>query len=320
MPGPPSASVKAMKKMRVSSFLALSLPLLVGGLSALGASTALAAECPTSPPDQAKERRGLAREWFARAEAAENAGKDVEAVRAYSCSMRMAAHPFTVYNLARVAERSGDVELALKSYQAYLTLKPDAEDKEEVESKIRDLQTKIKEVKEMTGTEEPPSTGALPPDEKSIVPGTPPDTETPSVEEEPRVAPPEHHPARPVAREPLPQVTEHGGEGPGSSHILEWVVGGVAVGALATGFVMNIVARSDMDTCNNKGEANPACDSAKTAAYTSYAMFGIAGAAAVVEGVLLYRIWASGGDSSDDTSVSLGWLPGGLSLSARGRF
>jgi hypothetical protein len=83
---------------------------------------------------------------------------------------------------------------------------------------------------------------------------------------------------------------------------------------------MNIVARSDMDTCNNKGEANPACDSAKTAAYTSYAMFGIAGAAAVVEGVLLYRIWASGGDSSDDTSVSLGWLPGGLSLSARGRF
>jgi hypothetical protein len=52
-------------------------------------------------------------------------------------------------------------------------------------------------------------------------------------------------------------------------------------------------------------------------------MFGIAGAAAVAEGFLLYRIWSrssGGGDSSEDTSVSLGWLPGGLSLSARGRF
>jgi len=68
----------------------------------------------------------LAKEWCARAEAAESAGNDVEAVRAYACSMRMMAQASTVYSLARVAQRSGDVELALQSYRAYLTLKPDA--------------------------------------------------------------------------------------------------------------------------------------------------------------------------------------------------
>jgi tetratricopeptide (TPR) repeat protein len=293
-----------MKQTRVSSFLGLSLPLAVCGLTALSASAVHAAECPASPPDQPKERRGLAKEWFARAEAAENAGKDVEAVRAYSCSMRMTAHPFTAYNLGRVAERSGDVELALKSYQAYLTLKPDAADRDEVQAKIQDLGAKIKEVKEIAGGEEPPT------------------AEPPLVEEKPSgpVAPPEETPVEPVAPESPPRVTEPAGESRGSSHVLEWVVGGASVAALATGIIMNIVARKDMDTCNNKGAPDPACDTAKTTAYTSYALFGIAGAAAAVEGVLFYRLWSSGDNSSDDTSVGLGWIPGGLSLSARGRF
>jgi hypothetical protein len=48
-------------------------------------------------------------------------------------------------------------------------------------------------------------------------------------------------------------------------------------------------------------------------------MFGVAGAAAAVEGWLLYRLWFSG-DSSADSSVSLDWVPGGASLTARGRF
>jgi len=317
-----------MKQARVSSFLAFSLPLLACGLSALGASAALAAECPASPPDQTKERRSLAREWFARAEAAEKAGKDVDAVRAYTCSMRMAAHPFTALNLARVAEHSGDVELALKSYQAYLTLKPDAPDKEEVTAKIGDLQAKIKEVKEISGGEESPTTEAPPVAEKPNVPVAPADegTEPPPAVETPPVAPPEEKLVKPIVPEPPPQATEPSNEAGGSSHVAAWVVGGGGVAALATAIVTNIVARNDMDTCNSKGaqnliaEARSACNSAKTAAYTSYAMFGVAGAAAAVEAVLLYRIWTSGPSSEGDTSVGLGWIPGGLSLSARGRF
>jgi hypothetical protein len=296
--------LEVMKKTRISAFLAFSLPLLVCGVSVLSVSAVLAAECPAPPPDQPKERRALAKEWFARAEAAENAGKDVEAVRAYSCSMRMTAHPFTAYNLGRVAERSGDVELALKSFQAYLTLKPDATDKDEIEAKIQELAAKIKEVKELGAGEEAPAAE------------TPPVEETPSVS----VAPPEETPVKPVAPEPPPRVTEPAAEPRSSSHVLEWVVGGVSAAALATGIIMNIVARKDMDTCNNKGAPDSSCDSAKTAAYTSYVMFGLAGAAAAVEGVLFYRLWSSGDNSADDTSVSLGWIPGGLSVSARGRF
>lgn len=309
-----------MKKARGSSFLVF--PLSLCGLAALGASVALAAECPASPPDQTKERRVLAREWFARAEAAENAGKDFEAVRAYSCSMRMAVHPSTLYNLARVAERSGDAELALKSYQAYLVLKPETEDKEAVKAKIRDLQARIKEVKEITDGEEPPTTELPPVEENPNVPAAPLATEPPPVEGQPNVpiASPEERPVKPVAPERTPEATEQGGGGGSASRIAAWVVGGVGVAALATGIVTNILARNDMDTCNSKGGPNSACDSAKTAAYTSYAMFGVAGAAAAVEGVLLYRIWARGRSASGDTSVSLGWMPGGVSLSARGRF
>jgi hypothetical protein len=313
--------VNAMKNSRVSPFLAFSLPVLACALTALSASAVRAAECPASSPDQDKERRALAKEWFARAEAAENAGNDVEAVHAYACSMKMVAHAFTAFNLARVAERSGDAELALKSYQAYLTLKADATDKDEIQAKIQDLEAKIKEVKEISGgnvAETPPVT----PSKEN--------TEPAPVEEKPEfpVAPPVvEKPVKLVTPEPAPQTTESGGEGRGLSHVLAWVVGGVGVAALATGIIMNIVARNDMDTCNSKfnvklyADARAACNSAKPAAYTSYAMFGVAGAAAAAEGIIFYSIfWSGNGDSSADTSLSLGWLPGGLSLSARGRF
>jgi hypothetical protein len=77
------------------------------------------------------------------AEAAENGGNDAEATRAYACSYKMVAHPFTAYNLGRVSERSGDNELALKMFKAYLTLKPDAQDKEDVKNKVKALEEKI---------------------------------------------------------------------------------------------------------------------------------------------------------------------------------
>jgi hypothetical protein len=285
------------------------------GLTVLSASAVRAAECPTSSPDRTEERRALAKEWFARAEAAENANNDVEAVRAYACSMKMVAHAFTAFNLGRVAERSGDLELALKSYKAYLTLKSDAPDKDEVQNKITDLQLKVTEVKE------------------NVIGAEPAATEPGATAEKPEegVAPSAEKPEKPLPIEPPPYVAERAGGGGGTNRLLVWVVGGVGVAALGTGIITNIMARNYMSTCVSEADKNPpqlasaqsACNSAKPAAYTSYAMFGIAGAAAAAEGFLLYRIWSrnsGGGDSSDDTSVSLGWLPGGLSLSARGRF
>jgi len=297
-----------MKHSRVSPSLTSSLSLLVCGLTVLSASAVRAAECPASSPDRTEERRALAKEWFARAEAAENAGNYVDAVRAYACSMKMVAHAFTAFNLARVAERSGDLELALKSYKAYLTLKADAPDRDEVQSKIGELEAKVREVKENIGGAEPTAAPPPPVEAKPEVPVAP---------------PPEERPEKPSPIEPPPHVNEPLPEAHGSLHVAEWVVGGVAVAALTTAIILNVAARSDMNTANTTTDPNQSkssWDSAKTEAYTSYAMFGLAGAAAAVEAVLLYRLWSSSSDNPSDTSVGLGWTPGGLTLSARSRF
>ncbi len=292
-----------MKHSRFSHLVQRSVLLGICCLAVLSSRAGYAAECPTNSPDRTEERRALAKEWFARAEAAENSGNDIEAVKAYTCSMRMVAHAFTAYNLGRVAERSGDLELALKSFRAYLTLKSDAPDKEEVQNRIRDLQTKINEVKEGLGT--------------STEPTPPPPEPTPEVQPEPIEPPPMPKPEKPIRLDAEPK------EGSSSKHILEWSVGGAAVAALTVGIITNVMARNSMDTCNSKADRNElagaksACDSATTQAYTSYAMFGVAGAAAVVEAVLLYRLWSK---DASDTSLSLGWTPGGLTLGARGRF
>jgi len=308
-PNPFRASVRAMKHSRFSPSLSRSLSLLVCSLTLFSAAAVRAADCPTSSPDRTDERRALAKEWFARAEAAENAGNDVEAVKDYACSMKMVAHAFTAYNLGRVAERSGDLELALRSFKAYLTLKADAQDKDEVQAKITELETKINQVKE------------------SIVGGEPAATTEPATgEEKPEVAaePPPEKVEKPLPIEPPPHVTQPVPEARSSSHVVEWVVGGAAVAIFAAAWIPNFMARSDMSKANSTTDvntANSSWSSAKTEAYTSYALFGIAGAAAAVEAVLLYRLYSSGGSSSsDDTSVGMGWTPGGLTLSARGRF
>ncbi len=229
-----------MKHSRVSSFLPSSLSLLVCGLTVLGASAVRAAECPTSSPDRTEERRALAKEWFARAEAAENAGNDVEAVRDYACSMKMVAHAFTAFNLGRVAERSGDLELALKSYKAYLTLKADAPDRDEVQTKI-----------ERTGSEDQGSQREhrRRQSQRPAARTPPPAEEKP---EAPVTPPPEEKPEKPSPIEPPPQVAETGGASHGSSHVLDWVLGGAAVAVFAAAWIPNVMARNDMNTCNSR--------------------------------------------------------------------
>jgi hypothetical protein len=64
------------------------------------------------------------------------------------------------------------------------------------------------------------------------------------------------------------------------------------------------------------------CDDAKPLAYGSYALFGVAGAAAVVGGVLLLWTPEPGGASDDAPEVALApaLLPGGAALVASGHF
>jgi hypothetical protein len=105
-------------------------------------------------------------------------------------------------------------------------------------------------------------------------------------------------------------------------------VGGAGVLALGTGVVLNVIARSKMSDCYSQWKAKMSssaldtCDGAKPFAYTSYALFGVAGAAVVVGGVLLLWTPQSAGAPDEAPAVALGpaLLPGGAALVASGRF
>jgi hypothetical protein len=283
----------------------------------LGPSAVRAAECPASSPEDPQERRKLAKEWFAIAEAAESAANDAEATRGYACSYKMVAHPFTAFNLGRVAERSGDNELALKMFKAYLTLKPDAADREEVKIRVKNIEEKIAAAQAGPSTESGAETNAQPPAEPPAEELTPPPPPPPPV----------------VTRRPEP---EPAAEGP-PSRALEWVVGGVAGATLVTGMILNLAARSKMSACqadatktdaygnlNRLKTANDDCNAARPLAYWSYAMFGIAAAGAATDAVLLLIRNNGGGSASsggnDEASLGFAPLPGGAALTARGRF
>lgn len=266
-----------------------------------------AAECPASSPEDPQERRKLAKEWFATAENAENAGNDAEATRSYACSYKMVAHPFTAYNLGRVAERAGDSELALKMFKAYLTLKPDAQDAAEVRDKVKALEEKVAAGPTASLPTEPPQTGE----------GT----------SEPSEPPPEALTPPPEPKPPVVRIREPEPEPESRSHVAEWVVGGVSVAALVGGLALNLGARSKMSSCQTNatsgqlGTALSDCNAAKPLAYWSYALFGVAAAGAAVDAVLLILHNSEGGSSShDEASLGFAVLPGGGAVTARGRF
>ncbi len=282
----------------------------------LAPGAARAAECPASSPEDPQERRRLAKEWFGLAETAENGGNDAEATRDYACSYKMVAHPFTAYNLGRVAERSGDNELALKMFKAYLTLKPDAQDREEVKSKVKALEDKIASA----GTSGP-SEGTNAEEGTQAAP-----TPAPEPPQEQLAPPPEPKPAQVVQ---TPRPAEPAPEQEPPSHAMEWIVGGASAAVLVGGIALNLAARSKMSTCEADGakgsyaSANDACNSARPLAFTSYALFSLAAVGAGVDAVLIYLHHRSNGSASSDDDSSVGFLllpGGGGALTARGRF
>jgi hypothetical protein len=275
--------------------------LVVSTLAAGWAATAQAADCPATPPASMKERRTLAKEWFSRAETEELGGNDQAAVRAYSCSFAMLPHPSTAYNLARAAERSGDLTTALTAHHDYLTLKPGAADRAEVEERIKVLEAKL--------------SNAAPP---TPAPAPPPPVATPEPTPAPEPAP-TPAPAPPVVRrQARPPVEER----PSESRMgtTEWVIAGLGAAALVAGVVFNVGARSAMNDCrelakgNNISGARDACNRAKPFAYLSYGLFVGAGAAAIVDLTFIL------GKQTSVEHVGLVLQPGGASLSAVGRF
>jgi hypothetical protein len=103
-------------------------------------------------------------------------------------------------------------------------------------------------------------------------------------------------------------------------------VGGTGAAALVGGIVTNIMARNRLEDCGHlakQGEptsASSACGSAKTFVLVSHTLFVVAGAAAILDGLLIWRGTASTKASDEANSVSLMWYPGGGGLMTHGRF
>jgi tetratricopeptide (TPR) repeat protein len=268
---------------------------------ALMASTVRAEDCPTDVPSSSRDRRALAKDWFHKAETAEAAADPVNALKAYQCSLKVVPHAFTAYNLARLAEKTGDLELAVEAYGKYLNLAPEAPDRTEVENKMTSLSARI----------------AASRNDNTANPTTP----TP----DPTPAPPVAEAPRKQERdtELPPALDENSGRhGHGVSPAV-YVVGVVGVAALVGGVVLNIGARAKMDDCyalvnTQLQTAKDACDAAKPRAYGSYALLGVAAAAAVADAFLLFAGSEEGRAATNQVSFAV--TPDGASVLGRFRF
>jgi tetratricopeptide (TPR) repeat protein len=273
-------------------------------LVVLGAPLAArATTCPEVMPENSTERRGLAKEFFSRAEQAENGGDDLAAVKAYQCSLKMVPHAFTAYNLGRVAEKSGDLDLALRSFRVYLTMKPDAPDQKEIEARMVKLEERIATVRAAAADEDRRSV-ATPPVETTPI-TTP--VEPPTTPEPPHGTATRDDVESHTSDEPRPMMGTR-----------EWAIAGVGVAALAGGLALNVMARAKMKDCRRLHDMgmkyDSTCDAAKPLAYGSYGLLGVAAAALVVDAALIWQ------NRSSVESVAVTPLPGGVAFSTSLRF
>jgi hypothetical protein len=270
---------------------------------AAGPLVARAETCPDVPDEEVALRRSMAKEWFAKAEEAEAGGDRQSAIRRYACSLALAPHPSTAYNLGTVAEKSGDLSAALDGFRTYLKLAPEATDRPAIEARIAALEARMAELRKDMGP-------------KAAPPAPPPATP-------PAVAP------APPSPPPLPPgAPTDPASGAHARRTAAFITGGGAVLALGVGVVLNVMARSKMSDCYAQWKASMTssaldrCDDAKPLAYSSYALFGLGGAAAVVSGALFLSMPETSAAPDEAPEVALGpaLLPGGAALVASGRF
>ncbi len=276
----------------------------VAFLAAWGQLAAARAEtCPDVPDDEVALRRSIAKEWFAKAEEAEAGGDKQSAVRRYACSLHLAPHPSTAYNLGTVAEKSGDLSMAIDGFRTYLKLAPEATDRPAIEARISTLEEKIIELRKQIAPK----------------PAEPNETGTSTGPAVAGAQPP------PAATATVPGAAIDDGHG---RRVAAWVALGGAAVTLATGVAFNIEARSKMKDCYalytaRKVGALDRCDEAKPFAYGSYALLGAAGALVATGAILM--LWPSdaGAGAPDETAgTEIGFVPlsGGAALTASGRF
>jgi hypothetical protein len=266
----------------------------------LCAGPALAEECPDVVSEDSGVRRQQAKKWFTRGEDAIKSNDDLAALKAYQCSLKFVPHGFTAFNIAQIAERVGDLELAVASYNQYLLLVPDAKDMDDINRKVDGLKQRLARVKQQERAAKAPRPVAAPR----------------PVEHAPVVAPANQSATQTTT---TAEVSSTESSGP-SFRTYAWISYGSAAALVLGGVITNLMSRSKMDTCREKYSqddrvaADSACSDAKPLAYTSYVLFGLGGAAAALGTFFVLR-------PTDSSEVAMAPLPeGGLSLRWGGRF
>jgi tetratricopeptide (TPR) repeat protein len=97
-----------------------------------------------SGPLRADERTE-AREHYRRGTAAFNLGHYEDAIREYEAAYQLREDPALLYNIAQAYRLAGDETHALRTYKSFLHQLPKAENREEVEQRIIELQRAIGE-------------------------------------------------------------------------------------------------------------------------------------------------------------------------------
>jgi tetratricopeptide (TPR) repeat protein len=245
------------------------------------ARTAQPDTCPDGATLEKAQRRAQAERWFTRGEEAVKEDRVLEAQRAFQCSLSLVPHGFTAYNLGQLAERVGDLDLAISAYDQYLLLTPGATDAKVIEEKLAQLRER------MAKAQSAPSAPPAAPVETVAAP----------------LAQPPVGPAPVVNRRVFPRWVRTAG-----------YVSLAAGGALTlTGVVFNLGARAAMDTCRSRYSANDvsgahaSCSSARQQAYTSYALFGIGATAAASAAVLLLLPTSRATVTATSDSLSMLW-------------
>jgi len=98
--------------------------------------TSTAFALPNMAPDMYTKPAG---EAFTAAAAADAAGDLRTALGLYQKAHAISPHPSTIYNIADVQRRLGNLESAIKSFETYLAMAPDASDRAKVEKTLDEL-------------------------------------------------------------------------------------------------------------------------------------------------------------------------------------
>lgn len=212
-----------------------------------------------------------ARAAFEAATTAYDAGDFELALEQFEIAHRLTGSADLLYNIATVSDRLRRDQAALDAYEAFLAERPDTEDRENIEARIRVLREAIEEAEARAASE-------------AAAAGASSDTAPPSSD----------------GAEPAPMEHEGPGVGP-------WVVMGASVAAAATGVALLFMAQSDVDSV--EGAAVGSRWSEVANANDRAPKFGIAGAILTGlggAGVAAGLVWLLTGGEDVPVAVGLG--------------